>query len=75
MIPGFFRQMPRPKAGRYVATVRTFSHFGPGRERHRSTHNGRLRAYLTARISGFFVDIQTQDTGLGVRWSVEKDRP
>jgi hypothetical protein len=72
-MPSFFTAMPSPKAGRYAAEVRTFSHFGPGRIRHRSVHNGRLRAYLVARLAALWADIQTSDVPeLGVRWTVEE---
>lgn len=69
--PRFWREMPKPSAGRYTVQVETFSPF-KSTLRHEVFVCGRLRAYVTARWLALCVDWSTPSHGgmLGVRWAI-----
>lgn len=69
LAPRFFRDMPRPMAGAFIAGGQMYSPW--------YTHSaveqrvvGRLRAYLTARWIAYQIDQRRVTDEVGIRWFV-----
>lgn len=73
-IPRFFRDMPRPKRGRWVAVAFRTTVFGTRKEVYEKQVNGFLRAYLVARLIAWWADMKTPyaDGEIGIEWGIRK---
>ena len=73
MMPRFFKDMPKPKKGKYTASVIRVTSFR-SREVWSKSYNGRLRAYFMARFRALWEDLTTPsyDGQLGINWNVKE---
>ncbi len=71
MIPRFFQDMPRPKAGRFTGAALMATPRSPELKEVRAREfNGLLRAYLYARFSAFWLDAIMGEEVAIIQWAV-----
>lgn len=70
MMPRFFKDMPKPKAGKWLAVVIRFTEFRE-REVWWLECKGLRRAYLAARFAALLEDLSAP-SGVGIRWGVRE---
>ncbi len=74
MMPRFFKDMPAPKPGRWVAVVQRTNAFRGPREIWAREVTGLRRAYITARLMAMWEDLWMPywDGEVGINWAVRR---
>lgn len=74
MMPGFFANMPKPQAGKWVACVIMTSPFRKPCEIKAIEVDGLWKAYVLSRLMALWADITLPycDGELGVDWGIRK---
>lgn len=75
MMPGFFRDMPKPQGGMWTAVVLRSYYFGGRKEVWSKKVKGLRRAYIIARIMALWEDIWCPhyDGEVGIDWAVRQE--
>lgn len=76
MMPRFFKEMPSPKSGRWVACVIRNYSFRGRKEVWTKEVTGLRRAYILARIMALWEDIWCPhyDGEVGIEWAIKESK-
>lgn len=74
MMPRFFKDMPAPKPGRWVAVVLRNYCFAGRKEVWAREMNGLRRAYIAARLMALWEDLWCPhyDGEVGIEWAIRE---
>lgn len=72
-MPGYYKCMPAPRPGRFMACVIRTNPFNAGREVFAEECNCRRKAYIKARFAALRYDLLTpSQEDLGIDWAVRE---
>ena len=76
MMPRFFKDMPSPMPGRWVAVVLRNYYFGGRKEVWAKEFNGLRRAYIMARLMALWEDVwcPNYDGEVGIEWAIRRPK-